>query len=156
MLDETTARKYAAAWARKTGATLQDLKPDDNGGFFGQLGSLGFDYSAGEHLLRVRGYVFPYSASFISKPDLLPWLNRIAAEKPDTVSGGVFEACTPRWEPGKEPSLFLRIDIRDGSQPEAALLARLLKFREDTMVWSRTRLTEALDGLVKQRRQKKR
>ena len=154
MLDGTTARKYAAAWARKVGANTSDLK-EAGSDFFGLLGSLGFEYVAKEQTLIVRGYVFAYSASFNAKPDLLPWLNRIAAEEPASVSNGVFESRTPRWEPEKEPSLFLRIDIKDGSQPESAVVSRLLKFRDDAMLWDRTKLTEALDGLVRHRRQQR-
>ena len=155
MLNEAIAHKYANAWATKVHANLQDLKPGPDGDFYGQLGSLGFDYRDRENTLVVRAYIFPYSASFTAKPDLLPWLNRIATEDPDSVSHGVFEVCTPRWEPERQPSLFLRIDLKDGSQPDSAVVSRLEKFRENSVVWSNTKLTEALDGLVRKRRQEK-
>ena len=137
MLDETTARRYATAWAKKVSADMQDLQQGPGGDFFGELGSLGFDYSAKERVLAVRAYIFAYSAEFAAQPDIVPWLNKIAAEKPDTVSYGVFESCVPRWEPDKEPSLFLRIDLKDGSERDSAVLARLIGFRENAMVKKR-------------------
>jgi hypothetical protein len=152
MLDEVTARKYTEIWARKVRADLRDLKQSENGDFFGQLGSLCFEYLATEGVLVVRAYIFPYSASFTAKEDLLPWLNRIAAEDPGSVSHGVFETYKARWEPEKEPSLFLRIELHD-KQPESEVIARFVKLREDSMVWRRAKLTEALDGLVRKRRQ---
>lgn len=155
MLDNARALKYTTAWARKVGANSRDLQEAPPADFFGQLGSLGFDYSATQKTLVVRAYLFPYSTSFTSKPDLLPWLNRIASQHPDWVSKGVFETCTPRWEPDKDPSLFLRIDLSDGSQAESAVIAGLLKLREDAVLWQRVKLTEALDGLVRHRRQQK-
>jgi hypothetical protein len=155
MLNQVTARKYASAWANKVHADLKGLTDGQDGDFYGQLGSLGFDYQAKEAALAVRAYIFPYSTSFTSKPDLLPWLNGIAAQDPASVSHGIFEVCTPRWELQKQPSLFLRIDIRDGSQSEGDVVSRLLKFREDSVVWSNTKLTQALDGLVRKRRQEK-
>jgi hypothetical protein len=151
-MNEATARRNAAAWAKEVGANLQNLKQGEDGDFFGQLGSLGFDYFAKEGSLVVRAYLFPYSASFTSKEDLLPWLNRIAADEPNSVAYGTFETCKPRWEPDQEPSLFLRIDMQDGSQPESEVIRRLLKFRESSMIWSNTKLTQALDGLVRKRR----
>jgi hypothetical protein len=45
----------------------------------------------------------------------LPWLDRIAAEDPHSVSGGVFAITTARREPDEEPTLFLRIKIKDAS-----------------------------------------
>jgi hypothetical protein len=154
MLDRATAQKYATAWAKKVGANTGDLK-EAGGDFFGLLGSLGFEYLAKEQRLAVRGYVFAYSTAFNSKADLLPWLNQIAAEQPASVSNGLFESLTPRWEPEKEPSLFLRIDFKDGSMSDSAAVSRLLKFRDDVVLWDRSKLTEALDGLVKHRRQLK-
>ncbi|HXM45784.1 MAG TPA: hypothetical protein VN924_31400 [Bryobacteraceae bacterium] len=155
MLDNATARKYTAAWARKVGANPRDLQEAPPADFFGRLGSLGFDYSAAQKRLAVRAYLFPYSASFTSGHDLLPWLNGIGSQHPDWVSSGVFETCTPRWEPDKEPSLFLRVDLHDGSQGDSAVIARLLKLREDAMLWRRVKLTEALDSLVRHERQEK-
>ena len=151
MLDASTAKRYAGAWASKVGADTRDLR-EAGGDFFGMLGSLGFEYVAAERTLIVRGYVFARSASFNSKPDLLPWLNRIAAEHPASVSNGVFEARAPRWEADKEPSLFLRIENKDGSLSDKAVVSRLERLRDDALVWDRTKLTEALDGLVRQRR----
>jgi hypothetical protein len=153
MLNEATARKYAAAWANKVHANLQDLKPGSGGDFFGQLGSLGFDYLARESTLAVRAYIFAYDAEVTSQPDLLPWLNRVAAQDPESVSHGVFETGTPRWEPDKPPSLFLRIDLRDGSQSESDVLSRLMKLREDALIWRRNKLTKVMGDLVRQQRQ---
>lgn len=153
MLDREVAWSYAAAWAKEVRADLKNLKLGKGRDFFGQLGSLGFDYLADEGMLVVRAYLFPYSASFTSKEDLLPWLNQIAAEDPDSVSHGTFETCTPRWEPDKEPSLFLRMEIREGSRPTPELISRLIQFRADSVVWSNYRLTKALDGLVRKRRE---
>lgn len=155
MLNEATARKYVAAWATKVHADLKDLKNGQGGDFYGRLGSLGFDYLAKDNMLVVRAYIFPYSASFTAKQDLLPWLNDLARADSDSVSHGMFETCIPRWEPDREPSLFLRIDLTDGMQSESGVIARLVKFREDSMVWSNTKLGEALDGLVRKRRQEK-
>jgi hypothetical protein len=62
---------------------------------------------------------------------------------------------TPRWEPDKQPSLFLRIDLKDGSKSESEVVSQLLKFRENSVVWSNNKLTEALNGLVRKRRQEK-
>lgn len=155
MLDGETARKYAAAWAKKVHADLQDLKRGPGADFFGQLGSLGFDYSAEQRTLAVRAYIFPYDAEVASQPDLLPWLNRYAASDPDSVARGVFETGTPRWEPDKPPSLFLRIELRDGTQSESAVLSQLVKLREDAMIWSHSKLTEVMGELVKQQRQDK-
>jgi hypothetical protein len=153
MLNEATARTYTAAWAKKVHADVKDLKDGEGGDFFGQLGSLGFDYSSKEHTLTARAYIFPYSASFTSKQDLLPWLNQIATEDPASVSHGVFEVCVPRWELGKEPSLMLRIDFADGSEDGSNVVSRLMELRNDSVAWRMTRLTKALDGLVRKRRQ---
>ena len=155
MLNRATAWKYVSAWAKKVGANVQDLKQGEGGDFFGQLGSLGFDYLAKENMLVVRAYMFAYSASFTSKEDLLPWMNRIATEDPNSVSHGTFETCKPRWELDKEPSLFLRIDMQDGSQSESDVISRLVNFRENSLLWRRNKLTVALDGLVRKRRQER-
>ena len=64
MLNEVTARKYATAWANKVHASLQDLKQSEGGGFFGLLGSLGFEYLPKESTLAVRAYIFPRDAEF--------------------------------------------------------------------------------------------
>jgi len=154
-LTENIARNYAAAWARKVHADIGDLKSMPDDGFAGMLGSLGFKYLPQAQILAVRAYIFPYSAKMTSKPDLLPWLNDIAARDPDGVSHGVFETIVGPWEPDKEPSLFLRIDLSDGSQSTSAVLARLVKLREDSVVWSHAKLTDALDGLVRKRRQER-
>jgi hypothetical protein len=152
MLDEARARQYAETWAKKAGDRMEQVKKGEGGDFFGPIGSLAFDYSAKDQALVVRAYLQPYSKAFCANPDVLPWLNRIAAEKPESVSRGVFETLTPRWEPEKQPSLFLRIDITDGSAKESAVLARLLKMRDDAMVWKGSKLTDALDAMVKAKR----
>lgn len=156
VLNEVTARKYASAWAKKVGANIDDLARRDEGDFFGQLGSLGFEYLARENTLVVRAYIFPRSTSFTSQPKLLPLLNRIAAEDPDSVSNGKFEVCKAPWEPDKQPSLFLRIDLKDGSQSESSVISRLVKLREDAMLWHRAKLTEVLDDLAKKEQQEQR
>ena len=154
-LTENIARNYAAAWARKVHADIGDLKSMPDGGFAGMLGSLGFQYFPQAPILAVRAYIFPHDAEVTRAPDLLPWLNDIAAHDPDGVSHGVFETVVGLWEPDKEPSLFLRIDLSDGSQSTSAVLARLVKLREDSVVWRRTKLTEAMGELVKKERAEK-
>src|SRR5215831_2429991 len=153
VLTDIIARKYAAAWASKVHADIGDLKPEPDGGFAGMLGSLGFQYFPQAQILAVRAYIFPRDAEMMGKPDLLPWLNAIAARDPDAASHGVFETAVGPWEPDKEPSLFLRIDLSDGSQSTSAVLARLVKLREDSVVWSHAKLTDALDGLRKRRQE---
>jgi hypothetical protein len=115
MLDEATARKHAVAWADKVHANLQDLKQSEGNAFFGLLGSLGFEYLPKEGTLAVRAYIFPRDAKLTGKPDLLPFLNKLAAEDPESVSHGTFETCKAPWEPDKQPSLFLTEASR--SQP---------------------------------------
>ena len=155
MLNEATARKYAAAWANKVHANLQDLKLGEGGDFFGELGSLGFEYVARESTLVVRAYIFPNAASLTANTDMLPWLNRIAAENPDSVSHGVFEICRAPWEPDKEPSLFLRIDLKEGNLSDSDVISRLEKLREDAMIWRRNKLTKALGDMVRKQREGK-
>lgn len=152
MLDEQIARRYTAAWADRVGASLKDLHQGENGSFFGQLGSLGFEYLPKQEILAVRAYILPRSRTLTSRADLLPWLNSIAATDPESVSHGIFEVCPAPWEPDKEPSLFLRIDIRDGREPESAVMSRFSKLREDGLIWRRTKLVQALDALEKTRR----
>jgi hypothetical protein len=151
MLDEVAARRYAVAWANKVHANIQDIKGNENGGFFGLLGSLGFEYLPKESVLAVRAYIFPRDAELTGKPDLLPFLNQIAVEEPESVSYGRFETCKAPWEPDKQPSLFLRIDIKEEGQTEAVVLSRLDKLRDDAMVWRRNKFTKALDTLRKKR-----
>ena len=155
MVDEKTARRFAEVWANKVRANVKDIKEGSGGDFFGQLGSLGFDYYAKTGVLTVRAYVFPYSTTLNSRPDLLPWLNRIIEKEKAPAFDGVFEICIPRWELDKDPSLFLRIDIKDGSEKESAVVSRLIKLRENSVLWRRAKLTEALDSLVKKNRQDK-
>src|SRR5262249_33611989 len=149
------ARNYAAAWARKAHGDIGDLKSMPDGGFAGMLGSLGFQYFPQAQILVVRAYIFPRDAEVTSQPDLLPWLNDIAARDPDAVSHGVFETIVGPWEPDKEPSLLLRIDLSDGSQSTSAVVARLVKLREDSVVWRRAKLTEVMGELVKKERAEK-
>lgn len=155
MVDEKTARRFAEVWSNKVRANVKDIKVGSGGDFFGQLGSLGFDYYAKAGVLTVRAYVFPYSTTLNSKPDLLPWLNRIIEEEKTPPFDGVFEVCVPRWELDKDPSLFLRIDIKDGSEKESVVISRLLKLRENSVLWQRAKFTEALAGLVKKHKQDK-
>lgn len=157
MLDTITAHKYAAAWAKKVRAEtdFQNLRQAPEGDFFGKLGSLGFDYSAKDHMLAVRSYLFAYSASFNANPDLVAWLNRSAVEEPSSVSGAIFESCVPRWEPDKQPSLFLRINITDGNLSDSAVVAKLILFRDNGVLWSRSKLTKAIDSLVRNQREKR-
>ena len=154
-LDESNARRYAESWARKVGATINKLKQGQEGDFFGQLGSLGFDYDAKKSVLTVRAYIFPYSTTLNSRPDLLPWLNGIIEQEKAPAFDGVFEVCVPRWEPDKDPSLFLRIDLKDGNEKKSAVMSRLIKLRENSVLWRRAKFTDALDGLVKKHRQDK-
>lgn len=154
VLEANIAKRYIAAWAREVRADANKVE-ESGGDFFGRVGSLGFEYLAGRKVLVVRGYVFPYSASFNAKPDLLPWLNQIAKDEPEPVRGGSFESLTPRWEPGKEPSLLLRIEVKDPALTDKQFVSQMLAFRDTALMWDRTKLTKALDGLVRHRRQLK-
>lgn len=153
-LDEVVARQYVKAWAKKVSAQNDEknLMADGKGGFYGKVGSLGFEYNSKSKMLIVRFYVFPYSDSFNTKSDLLPWLNDIAIKEPESVSGGYFESTKPAWELDQEASLFLRMDIKDGSAQDSTFVSRIEKLRTAGMVWSRSKLTDALDSLVKKRR----
>jgi hypothetical protein len=155
MLTETTARSYVDAWAQKVNRGRQDLTPRAGGGFFGMVGSLGFEFLPAENTLAVRAYIFPRDAEFTGHPELLPMLNKIAAEDPKGASYGTFETLKAPWEAEKEPSLFLRIDLKDGSQSKSAVLSRLTKLREDAMVWRNDKLTKALDAQGKEKRRLK-
>lgn len=155
--DENTAREYVTAWAKKVSAEddFAELRSEGSGDFFGQVGSLGFEYLKEKNALIVRAYVYPNDKEFTtSRDDLLPFLNQIAAKEPERVSQGVFEVTQARWEPDKEPSLFLRIEIRNANVSDVQLISRFTKLREDAFIWSRVHLTEALDQLVKERRRK--
>src|SRR5882672_2557093 len=108
-LDRTTAYRYALAWAEFEHDDPALLKTASNGDFFGTLGSISFDYSAGRGVLTARATVQPNAIRLVKRPDVVEELHKVERENPKSVDDAEFELTTGRWEnDDSEPWLYLR------------------------------------------------
>lgn len=146
-ITKASALRYAAAWAGVVHADTATLTNTPDGDFYGQLGSVAFEYLAASHTLVARAVVAPFSGALARRPDVIAELKRIERAEPQTVALAAFDYVLGRWQSRHEPALYLRYDFSRQSLSEHEFVEKMKVLRDTAYLWNRNKFTEVLDRL---------
>ena len=154
-MDSAAAYKLVSDWARAEREDTSGIEHQPNGGFYGKVANLGFQFDEATRSLIVRGRIMPDAASLLKYKDIMQELDRIARGQPERVSGAQFDLVHMHWDTGDQPTLYLRRDYQAAREGEPNIFEQWRKLRETAYLWHRTYFREAIDPIVQRRLRQK-
>jgi len=148
VMDKEVALQYAKAWAESVHGDFNTLTLLDNGDFYGIMDtSIGFEYINTDNLLIIRAVIKPFGSSLLQRQDIMNELHRIEEKDPKSVANAKFELILGKWQTRQEPSLYLRLDIKNQAISINQFITNLKELGDVAFLWNSTYFSEVVDGL---------
>lgn len=148
------ALRYAQTYAHFRHLPASSLKASADGGFYGKLPPMNFEYSprGGELLLRTIVVTNATGLDNERNRDLRAELERVEREEPKSVDGATFDLVKLPWEEYPKPSLYLKKSFRTPGLSDDQFVGVCTQLSKTAYQWHELYFQQLAERVIRSRK----